>query len=118
MVYGTFEADWAALDSKKKEKLALEGLYRGACSAPRDNSRVKCPEMTVGGLAGNGEYNLIRLVRPILFHEPALMIISCSSNASSNTTPPAVVASRHCSSSLIRTSTTRRIPKERVMLMR
>jgi hypothetical protein len=65
LVYGSFEADWAALDSKKKEELVLEGLYRGACAAPRDNSRGICPEMTIAGLAGDGEYNLISMVRVI-----------------------------------------------------
>lgn len=65
MVYGNFEANWAALDMNKKQELVLEGLYRGACAAPRDNSRVQCPEMTASGLAGDGEHNLIRLVRII-----------------------------------------------------
>ncbi|KAF8206600.1 hypothetical protein K438DRAFT_2086030 [Mycena galopus ATCC 62051] len=59
LVYGSFEAEWEKLDSNKKEELVLEGLYRGACTAPRDDSRCVCPEMTITGLAGSGEYNLI-----------------------------------------------------------
>ncbi|KAJ7764218.1 hypothetical protein B0H16DRAFT_1454760 [Mycena metata] len=50
---GTFEADWTALELKRKQELVLEGLYRGACGAPRDNSRIVCPEMTISGLAGD-----------------------------------------------------------------
>ncbi|KAJ7610588.1 hypothetical protein DFH06DRAFT_173738 [Mycena polygramma] len=70
ITYGSFEKDWASLDSKKKEELVLEGLYRGACGAPRDNSRISCPEMTVGGLAGDGKYNLIRLLKRLIEHDP------------------------------------------------
>ncbi|KAJ6551795.1 hypothetical protein B0H19DRAFT_178981 [Mycena capillaripes] len=70
MVYANFEADWATLGSNKKKELVLEGLYRGACAAPRDNSRVVCPEMTVNGLAGDGEHNLIRLVKRLIEHDP------------------------------------------------
>ncbi|KAJ7881936.1 hypothetical protein B0H13DRAFT_931016 [Mycena leptocephala] len=70
LVYGSFEADWAALDSKKKEELVLEGLYRGACAAPRDNSRGICPEMTIAGLAGDGEYNLISMLKRLSAHDP------------------------------------------------
>ncbi|KAJ6521042.1 hypothetical protein B0H19DRAFT_1286597 [Mycena capillaripes] len=70
MVYGSFEADWAKLDSNKKGELVLEGLYRGACAAPRDNSRVICPEMTIAGLAGDGEYNLISMLKRLIAHDP------------------------------------------------
>ncbi|KAJ7262967.1 hypothetical protein C8J57DRAFT_445437 [Mycena rebaudengoi] len=70
ITYGTFEADWKILDAKKKEDLVLEGLYRGACAAPSDNSRVSCPEMTIEGLAGDGEYNLISLLKRIIAHDP------------------------------------------------
>lgn len=62
MVYGSFEEDWKKLELERKKELALEGLYRGACDAPRDNSRVSCPEMTIKGLIGDGEYNFINLV--------------------------------------------------------
>ncbi|KAJ7756568.1 hypothetical protein B0H16DRAFT_1885861 [Mycena metata] len=78
---GTFEADWTALELKRKQELVLEGLYRGACGAPRDNSRIVCPEMTISGLAGDGEYNLIGLVPPALLlrvprkvHLPSLQL--------------------------------------------
>ncbi|KAF8155011.1 hypothetical protein K438DRAFT_1987237 [Mycena galopus ATCC 62051] len=68
--YGSFEADWAALNKGKKKEIVLEGLYRGACAAPRDNSRVSCPEMTIAGLVGDGEYNLINLPKRIVAHDP------------------------------------------------
>jgi hypothetical protein len=55
LMYGSFEAEW-------KELPALEALYRGACYCPRDNSCVICPELTIIGLIGDGEYNLINLV--------------------------------------------------------
>jgi hypothetical protein len=58
-----FEKGWNELDVEKKKENVLEGLYRGACACPRDNSRISCPEMTVDGLAGDGEYNFINLVR-------------------------------------------------------
>ncbi|KAJ7496284.1 hypothetical protein B0H11DRAFT_2000425 [Mycena galericulata] len=70
LVYGTFEADWESLDTKRKKELVLEGLYRGACAAPRDNSRASCPEMTVAGLVGNGEYNFINLLKRLIAHDP------------------------------------------------
>ncbi|KAJ7259729.1 hypothetical protein C8J57DRAFT_1339037 [Mycena rebaudengoi] len=66
----TFETDWKILDMKKKKDLVLEGLYRGACAAPRDNSRVSCPEMSIQGLVGDGEYNLISLLKRIIAHDP------------------------------------------------
>ncbi|KAJ7431936.1 hypothetical protein B0H11DRAFT_2128180 [Mycena galericulata] len=70
LVYGTFEVDWAKLDMKKKEEIVLEGLYRGACAAMRDNSRSICPEMTINGLAGDGEYNLISMLKRLIAHDP------------------------------------------------
>ncbi|KAJ6571187.1 hypothetical protein B0H19DRAFT_1064303 [Mycena capillaripes] len=70
LVYGTFEADWATLDTKRKEELILEGLYRADCAAPRDNSRTSCPEMTISGLAGDGEFNLIRMLKRLIDHDP------------------------------------------------
>jgi hypothetical protein len=65
LTYGSFEAEWKELPVRKKEDLALEGLYRGACSCPpgRDSTRIICPELTISGLIGDGEYNLIHLVR-------------------------------------------------------
>jgi hypothetical protein len=63
IVYGTFEAEWKELELDKKKDVVLEGLYRGACAAPRDNSRIMCPEMTIKNLVSNGEFNLINLVR-------------------------------------------------------
>jgi hypothetical protein len=41
----------------------LEGLYHGACAALPEQIRAICPEATVSGLAGNGKYSLIRMVR-------------------------------------------------------
>ncbi|KAJ6536157.1 hypothetical protein B0H19DRAFT_1270954 [Mycena capillaripes] len=89
MVYGTFEADWVALDLKKREALVLEGLYRGACSPATDKSRIGCPEATVGGLAGVDEYNLIRMLNRLVEHDL-----------------PGTAMSIHCSSSPIHTSKT------------
>jgi hypothetical protein len=40
VIHGDFEADWTALKMEKKRELVLEGLYRGACAAPRDNTTV------------------------------------------------------------------------------
>ncbi|KAJ7658794.1 hypothetical protein DFH06DRAFT_1195909 [Mycena polygramma] len=68
VVHGTFEADWAALEMDRKQELVLEGLYRGACAAGRENSHVDCPEMTISGLAGNKEYSRIRM--RIVAHDP------------------------------------------------
>ncbi|KAJ7900943.1 hypothetical protein B0H14DRAFT_1362487 [Mycena olivaceomarginata] len=52
LTYGSFEAEWKELPVRKKEDLALEGLYRGACSCPP------------------GEYNLIHLLKRIVEHDP------------------------------------------------
>ncbi|KAF7358783.1 hypothetical protein MSAN_01217600 [Mycena sanguinolenta] len=68
--YGNFEKEWLGLRLQKKKDLALEGLYRGACSCPRDNSRVSCPELTIKGLVGDGEYNFISLLKRIVEHDP------------------------------------------------
>ncbi|KAJ7473457.1 hypothetical protein FB451DRAFT_1367399 [Mycena latifolia] len=68
LVLGSFEAEWMALDGKKKREVVLEGLYRGACTAPRDSSRILCPEMTIDSLMGDGEYNLINLLKRIIEH--------------------------------------------------
>ncbi|KAJ7494900.1 hypothetical protein FB451DRAFT_1212823 [Mycena latifolia] len=70
LVYGDFEAKWIELPSAKKREIVLEGLYRGACSAPRDNSRISCPEMTVAGLIGDGEYNLLNMLKRLVAHDP------------------------------------------------
>ncbi|KAJ7923100.1 hypothetical protein B0H13DRAFT_1865200 [Mycena leptocephala] len=64
-----FEKGWNELDVEKKKEKALEGLYRGACACPRDNSRTSCPEMTIDGLAGGGEYNFINLLKRIVVHD-------------------------------------------------
>lgn len=63
IVYGPFESEWAALDVNRREELVLEGLYRAACAPLPEQSRLRCPEATVSGLAGDGEYSLIRMVR-------------------------------------------------------
>ncbi|KAJ7744068.1 hypothetical protein DFH07DRAFT_777222 [Mycena maculata] len=70
LVYGDFEEKWKEVGLERKRELALEGLYRGACSVPRDNSRIICPELTIDGLVGDGEYNLINLLRCIMDHDP------------------------------------------------
>ncbi|KAJ7184880.1 hypothetical protein C8R46DRAFT_1186162 [Mycena filopes] len=70
LTYGTLEADWAAFDAKQKAEILLEGLYRGACYAPRDNSRISCPEMTIAGLAGDGEYSFLNLLKTLVAHDP------------------------------------------------
>jgi hypothetical protein len=62
LVYGSVEAVWEAMDAGKKKELVLEGLYRRACTA-RSDSRISCPEMTIAGLIGDGEYKLSNLVR-------------------------------------------------------
>ncbi|KAJ7259028.1 hypothetical protein C8J57DRAFT_1234017 [Mycena rebaudengoi] len=69
LLSGNFEADWNDLDTKRKKEIVLEGLYRGACAAPRDNSRITCPEMTIQGLVGDEKYNLINLLRRLFEHD-------------------------------------------------
>ncbi|KAJ6492028.1 hypothetical protein C8R45DRAFT_190981 [Mycena sanguinolenta] len=68
--YGNFQMEWKNLDLAKKKDLALEGLYRGACLCPRDNSRISCPELTIKSLVGDSEYNLINLLKRIMKHDP------------------------------------------------
>ncbi|KAJ7844065.1 hypothetical protein B0H13DRAFT_2364465 [Mycena leptocephala] len=70
LVYGNFESEWKELDLERKRELVLEGLYRGSCCSPRENSREICPELTIEGLVGDGEYNLINLLRRIIAHDP------------------------------------------------
>ncbi|KAJ7641883.1 hypothetical protein FB45DRAFT_901252, partial [Roridomyces roridus] len=65
-----FEADWKALSVEKKKEIVLEGLYRGSCACPRDSSRLDCPELRIEGLIGDGEYNLINLLKQILARSP------------------------------------------------
>ncbi|KAJ6586021.1 hypothetical protein B0H19DRAFT_1060192 [Mycena capillaripes] len=65
-----FEKEWDQLDIEKKKKIVLEGLYRGACTCPQDDSRISCPEMTIDGLVGDGEYNFINLLKRIAVHDP------------------------------------------------
>ncbi|KAJ7605185.1 hypothetical protein FB45DRAFT_953953 [Roridomyces roridus] len=67
--YGNFEEEWKALSVEKRE-LALDGLYRGSCTCPRDNSRIICPELRIEVLIGDGEYNLINLLKQIVAHDP------------------------------------------------
>ncbi|KAJ6492142.1 hypothetical protein C8R45DRAFT_1073486 [Mycena sanguinolenta] len=68
--YGNFGKEWLGLSLRKKKDLALDGLYRGACNCPRDNSRADCPELTIDGLVGDGEYNFIRLLKRLVDHDP------------------------------------------------
>ncbi|KAJ7259756.1 hypothetical protein C8J57DRAFT_1471947 [Mycena rebaudengoi] len=55
LTYGSFELDWKRLGVKTKKDFILEGLY---------------PEMTIEGLVGDGEYNLIRLLERIIAYDP------------------------------------------------
>ncbi|KAJ7642134.1 hypothetical protein FB45DRAFT_1054448 [Roridomyces roridus] len=70
ITYGSFEADWKALSMEKKREFALEGLYRGSCNCPGDNLRHSCPELRIEGLIGDGEYNMINLLKRIMAHDP------------------------------------------------
>ncbi|KAJ7184899.1 hypothetical protein C8R46DRAFT_1300496 [Mycena filopes] len=70
LVYRNFEAEWEALDASRRRELALEGLYRGACMATRDDSRESCPELTIDNLVGDGKYNLVNLLKNIVAHDP------------------------------------------------
>ncbi|KAJ6567483.1 hypothetical protein B0H10DRAFT_2238679 [Mycena sp. CBHHK59/15] len=67
---GTFESGWQELALKRKKEYALEGLYRGSCCSPRDNNRAICPELTINGLVGDSEYNLMNLLKRIVAHDP------------------------------------------------
>ncbi|KAF8164625.1 hypothetical protein K438DRAFT_2025256 [Mycena galopus ATCC 62051] len=71
LVDGTLEADWSAMDVLRKEELALEGIYQAACVAPRlgHESRLSCPEMTIGDLAGDGEYNFVRMLKRLIDYD-------------------------------------------------
>ncbi|KAJ7611361.1 hypothetical protein DFH06DRAFT_1373539, partial [Mycena polygramma] len=51
-----FEAAWMALEKGTKQCLVLEGLVHAAFKA-REKSRFDCPEMSLFGLIGDGEYN-------------------------------------------------------------
>ncbi|KAJ7577495.1 hypothetical protein C8J56DRAFT_899125 [Mycena floridula] len=68
--YGSFEVGWKKMDKERKEEIVLEGLYRGACAAPRNNSHISCPEMTIKGLLGDSEYNLTNLLKRLIEHDP------------------------------------------------
>ncbi|KAJ6492064.1 hypothetical protein C8R45DRAFT_1212913 [Mycena sanguinolenta] len=67
--YGKLEIEWNELELAKKKDLALEGLYRGACLSPRDNSRINCPELTIKSLIGDSEYNLLNMLKKIMEHD-------------------------------------------------
>ncbi|KAF7378303.1 hypothetical protein MSAN_00255700 [Mycena sanguinolenta] len=68
--YNDFEAKWAALEVTERRRIALDGLVRGACSA-REKSRADCPEMSLSGLVGDGQYSLVNLLKAIVMHDPA-----------------------------------------------
>ncbi|KAJ6467766.1 hypothetical protein C8R45DRAFT_1079150 [Mycena sanguinolenta] len=72
-----FEATWAALDVAEKMRIALDGIVRAACIA-REKSRLDCPEMSVLGLIGDGEYSLVNLLKAIIAHDPAPTFCICS----------------------------------------
>ncbi|KAJ7138376.1 hypothetical protein C8R44DRAFT_848189 [Mycena epipterygia] len=64
-----FEAAWGTLEVETKRDLVLDGLVRAAFKA-REESRFDCPEMSLFGLIGDGEYNLINLLKVIVAHDP------------------------------------------------
>ncbi|KAJ7642182.1 hypothetical protein FB45DRAFT_1054468 [Roridomyces roridus] len=75
---GTFEKDWGSLTIEMRRELALEALYRGSCVRPEEkyrlsgcDFRVFCPELRIEGLVGDGEYNLINLLKRLVAHSPA-----------------------------------------------
>ncbi|KAF7378299.1 MYND-type domain-containing protein [Mycena sanguinolenta] len=68
--YNDFEAKWAAMDMEAKQGIVLDGLIRGAFKA-REQSRFDCPEICVSGLAGDGQYSLVNLLRAIVAHDPS-----------------------------------------------
>ncbi|KAJ7141730.1 hypothetical protein C8R43DRAFT_1131347 [Mycena crocata] len=70
LVLGDFEAGWKETDMERKRLIVLEGLYRGAWHCPRDNSRIICPELTISGLVGDGEYNVVNLLKRPVAHDP------------------------------------------------
>ncbi|KAK0188438.1 hypothetical protein F5146DRAFT_1122637 [Armillaria mellea] len=55
-----FEEKWRALTQKRREELVLEGL------PDMEDRRRWCPEMTVKGLAGNSDKDLIQLLKLLL----------------------------------------------------
>ncbi|KAF8164619.1 hypothetical protein K438DRAFT_1941848 [Mycena galopus ATCC 62051] len=71
LVDGSLEAEWAAMDVLRKEEVVLEGLYQAACTAPQlgHDSRLSCPEMTIGHLAGEGEYSFVRMLKRMVDHD-------------------------------------------------
>ncbi|KAJ7690961.1 hypothetical protein B0H17DRAFT_1201318 [Mycena rosella] len=69
LVDNDFEVAWAALDVDTKKELVLDGLVRAAYKS-REESRHDCPETKVLSLVGDGEYNLINLLKEIVAHDP------------------------------------------------
>ncbi|KAJ7454589.1 hypothetical protein B0H11DRAFT_1926413 [Mycena galericulata] len=69
LVDGNFEATWTALEIEAKREFVLDGLVRGAFQA-REKSRFDCPEMSLFGLSGDGEYKLVNLLKVIVAHDP------------------------------------------------
>ncbi|KAJ7642117.1 hypothetical protein FB45DRAFT_901823 [Roridomyces roridus] len=69
--FGTFEKDWSAMSMERKRELALEALYRGSCACPGDNFRHFCPELRIEGLIGDGEYNVMNLLKRLIAHSPS-----------------------------------------------
>ncbi|KAF7325536.1 SET domain-containing protein [Mycena kentingensis (nom. inval.)] len=65
-----FEKVWAGMGKAKRAELLLEGLYRGAYMCPRENSREVCPEMTIAGLASDGQFGLISMLKAVIAHDP------------------------------------------------
>ncbi|KAJ7766194.1 hypothetical protein B0H16DRAFT_387851 [Mycena metata] len=68
---GNFAAEWKGPAADKKKELVVEGVYRAVCAAPRDLTRMTCPELTVKGLSGDGKYSLIKMLERIIAHDPA-----------------------------------------------
>ncbi|KAJ7111642.1 hypothetical protein C8R43DRAFT_1159390 [Mycena crocata] len=70
LVDGDFEAKWVALQVETKQDYVLDGLVRAAFKVPEE-SRFDCPEMSLFGLIGDEEYNLINLLKAIIAHDPS-----------------------------------------------
>ncbi|KAJ7264654.1 hypothetical protein C8J57DRAFT_1470318 [Mycena rebaudengoi] len=68
LAYHGLEKAWTALDEEKRKNLALDGLVRAAFKA-REESRLNCPEMSLFGLAADGEYSLLNLLKAIVAHD-------------------------------------------------
>ncbi|KAJ7469305.1 hypothetical protein B0H11DRAFT_2435771 [Mycena galericulata] len=69
MLVGMAIEELTALEIEAKRGFVLDGLVRGAFQA-REKSRFDCPEMSLFGLSGDGEYKLVNLLKAIVAHDP------------------------------------------------